>query len=250
VGTTEQSTRGKWIRLFGLAALGVILIIGALSSFPVIEYRGNRIRMFAPDRLLGRMPATIRGITRPQENVRGWVLGDERILETEHGQIVLKNRPYISAISNTVAVIDVDNFRQGRASHNLVVGGMEIPPYVSIIFSDSRVAFRPWISSILLDGQEMIVSNISINISNIFIDPPRFTADIRMGFWGPEYITLADNVQLRSRDGRFLNMYKNDERWVITGRTFVRLPGEIGFTEYRSVTFEPNWGAFIEGEPR
>ena len=27
--TTEQSTRGKWIRLFGLAALGVILIIGA-----------------------------------------------------------------------------------------------------------------------------------------------------------------------------------------------------------------------------
>jgi len=251
MGTTEQSTRGKWIRLFGLAALGVILIIGALSSFPVIEYRGNRIRMFAPDRLLGKMPSTIRGITRPQENVRGWVLG-EHVLETEYGQIVLKNRPHISAIRNTVGVINVDNFRQGRASHNLVVEGIEIPPYVSIIFRDFRVAFRPRISTLLLhDRHEINISGVPLNITEIDINSPRYIADMIITFFGGEYISLTDSTQIRGRYLRGLYMYADDGLWRIrSGQISIRLPGEARFTEYRSVTFERDWGAFVEGVPR
>jgi len=247
VGTTEQNTRGKWIRLFGLAALGVIFIIGALSSFPVIQYRGNRIRMFAPERLLGRMPR-IQEIIRPEDLIVGWVLG-EHVLRTEHGEITLRNRTHIEAASNTVAGISVENFRQGRASHNLVVVGIELPQNISIGFDTRRRNLA--VSLILLHDQEISVSNVPLTVRNFDLDPPRSTADIQMGFMSPEYITLVDTTQLRTRRiFRSLHIFKDEERWMITGQTFVRRPGETVFTEYRSVTFEPNWGAFIEGEPR
>ena len=247
MGTTEQCTRGKWIRLFGLVALGVILIIGVLSSFPVIEYRGNRIRMFAPERLLGRMPSTIRGITRPQEVFHGWVLG-EHVLGTEHGEITLKNRARIESVSNTVSSIPVENFELGRASHNIVVEGMKMPENIFIGFDSSRRWHNTQISIIVLNRQEIIVSNEPLIVGMIHINSPEHIADIRMDFLSPEYITLADTTQLRTRQIlRGLHMYKDDEQWRITGQTFVRFPGETVFTEYRSVTFEPNWGTFIEG---
>ena len=120
MGNEGRKKLGKGVYVGGLVVLGVIFIIAVFTSLPVIEYRGEPIRMFAPERLLGRMPR-IREITRPWEPFEGWVLGGH-VLETEYGEIRLGHFSYVSVGRGaSLFRIDSENLRRGRASHNLVV---------------------------------------------------------------------------------------------------------------------------------
>ena len=251
MGNEGRKTLGKGIYVGGMVALGVIFIIAVFTSLPVIEYRGNTIRMFAPERLLGRMPR-IREITRPREPFAGLVLGG-RVLETEHGEIRLGHFSYVRVCRGArLLEIGVENFRRGRASHNLVVEGITMP-------SDISISFAAWVNQqvdfLRLNHQEVSVSNVPLVIGNIHINSDGFTADIMVFAITPDDdITLADGTLIRFNPSsglvlHALSIYKEYGQWKLIGWMGVIMPGGSTPVVYSSVTFEPNWGAFIEGVP-
>jgi len=222
--------------------VGVALLLSALAVFPVLNFHGTRIPLFALDR-----------ITR-FDLFRGKVLGD-RVLKTEYGEIRLQHLSEVYSMNNTLWNIDFIEFEEGRASHNLVVHGIEIPPNVSITFDDfDRV------SIILMHGltynvtQEITVSGKRLHVSQFFLNHSEDLPDIGITIDGtPEYITLADDAVLDLSElwGAGLSIFKNDERWILGtnfGYVLLKLPGKAEFARYREITFKPDWGEFIEGE--
>jgi hypothetical protein len=247
---TEEKRKSMRFWFFMSAPLVVGILVFLFTVFPATNFNDTSIRMYAP----GRLSFDGRGF-------RGRVLGNH-VLETEFGEIVLHRfaRIYSTRYRN-VGIIEEVNFTRGRASHNLVVEGMVIPQHVEITFrSFTQQLARLEIAPELLGRyfQELILSSVPLNVGRITFEPPRSAADIMIHFIASEYVTLADTTQIyfdRLQNGlpmlRVLYMYKEDERWVITaagaGMTSVRRLVETEFTKYRSITFRPDWGEFIEG---
>jgi len=225
-----------------------IMALRLLSTFPVIEFNGRLIPMFAPLRPVDRMMLLD---VRPWGYFEGRVLGSH-VLETEHGEIRLGNFARIAAQDGTVFSIYASNFsgQQPRASHNLVVNGMVMPQSIHIAINHNQQ-----ISTLALDSQELIVSDVPLGVGNIELNSPRRTAGIVLNVGsGPEYIFLADSTQIHIDPSRWswggLFIYNDDDLWVLRNMHSavpVRFPGETEFTEYRSITFRPDWGEFIEG---
>ena len=229
----------------------VIMVLQVISMFPSIEFDGQRVRMFAPMRPRDIYPLDI----RPWGHFEGRVLGTY-VLRTEHGEITLRSLSRITAQWNTMSGINVANFREGRAEHNLVIGGVIMPPYITIGFTFRERDLQASIVLLRLFDQEIIVSDIPLGVNEVFVNHHRQTADIVMGVnSGPEYITLADITEIHiDPSRRFLGglyIYKDDALWVLRNAHFsvpVKRPGDTEFTRFRSITFRPNWGEFIEGE--
>ena len=236
---TEEMKK-KLAQNWSTIVCGVILVVFIILSFPIIRFDGNWIALFAPTR-----PVSI-------EHFDGWVLGNH-VLETEHGEIRLGHRSQVFVVNHRLAGIDIENFQNGRSSHNLVVHGIEIPPSVDISFHSGRV------SIIMMHGlrfghQEVTISGERLYVSRFLLHHSRDLPDIAITVEGtPEYITLADYtvLDLSQLSGGGLSIFKNDERWRLRtnfGHVLIKLPREAAFTRYRSITFRPDWGEFIEGE--
>ena len=228
--------------------LFAILIAGAYFS-PVLEFNGSRIRTFS----YGELLAFITGrpdMKLPKGVFDAIVLGDN-LLETEYGEIRLGNFARIRVNDNGVSGVYEINFKQGKASHNLVIGGIEVPQNVSIFMSNSGHSMR-----LELNDQDTVVSGITLVVTELYTNVPVYDADISIVFLSSEYVTLEDGTQihfvLSPFTGRWfwreLAIYVDDKRWEIEDQIAVKLPGETEFTMYRSITFEPDWGAFISGE--
>ena len=225
---------------FSKKKIATLVLVGAvvfhiIIVFPVLRFNNTTIPLFAYERLVSDL-------------FPGRVLGD-RVLQTEHGEIMLRHLTTVSAGGDMLRRIHEVEFRSGRASHNLVVAGIEIPQNIYISFNSNRQ-----IASMDLLGQEIMLSGIPVNVERLHLQR-RIAADIEMGITLPEYITLEDSTQvyfplaaLGHRFGRGLFIYRDDELWRITGRAAVKRPGETEFTEYRSITIRSNWGEFIDGE--
>ena len=218
-------------RVTAFVILAVILGIYLILSFPQIRHDSQTaFVLFAPDRLVA-------------DPFRGRVLGTH-VLQTEHGEMILKNSARIIAGGGRIIQMGLENFETGLVSHNLVVGGVEIPQNVSIWFAPSRQ-----IGTLNLRWQEVVLSGVSFEVGLIHINSPRYSGDINMDFFQAGYITLSDGTQVGGQQGRGLDMYTDEQQWRISGgRTFVKRQGEDEFIEYRSITFGANWGEFIEGE--
>jgi len=235
----ENDDRKKQLK-WTLIACGIILAIFIILSFPIVNFYGKWILLFAPTR-----PVSI-------EQYSGWVLGSHT-LETEHGEIRLGHGSYVWAESMIIGLIKDENFISGRASHNLVVHGIKMPPNATIGFWDSPTR----ISILALKDQEIIISGIPVNVFNFDLEPKRSDGDIVIDGGGGHIpgtiITLADSAQILSgeQSSRSLHIYIADERWRMQDvfcSILVKLSGEEEFTRYRSITFRPDWGEFIEGE--
>jgi len=230
----KELKKVNWVAI----ACGFILVLQAAASFPSIRVEGRTIRLFA-------FEGMFRG-----DLYHARVLGNH-VLETEHGQIRLGQGSSISVSQNTFVGIDVENFVDGRASHNLIVCGIEMPKNIRVSFS-----FNPIELSLLrLDGQEVTFSGISMVVRDFDLTPSRSTADVSMEFSASGQLTLTGGTEIyfspRREGGRMLRLleiYRNDKLWRIVGRTAVRVLGETEFTEFRSITFRPDWGEFITGE--
>ena len=234
MGNKEQK-KINWVAI----ACGFILVLQAAASFPSIRIEGRTIRLFA-------FEGMFRG-----DGYHGRVLGNH-VLESEYGQIRLGHGTSLLVRGNFVRIY-VENFIEGRASHNLVVEGIEMPPNItfSFFFNPIRLSF------LQLDGQEIVVSGVPLVVGGFDLTHLRNTVDIVMEISSaPEYIiTLADSTQIYINEQSWgwggLRMYKDTGIWVLTevfSGTPVRLPGETEFARYRSITFRPDWGEFIEGE--
>jgi len=236
----KTANRKKYLVMLSVT-LGTALLICTVMVFPVTRFNGERIKLFAPEKLA----------SWSDYGYTGKVLGDH-ILKTEHGEITLKNSAMVMAIRGNIVRISVDNFTAGLASHTLVVEGIEIPPNITIGFRSNPNR----ISILRLDYQEVTVSSIPIKLERIQLRYPESGADIAMlgTSFSQIHIVLADSTELNmERFFGFLNMYQDSGQWELEfpGRKssfLVKLPGETESTRYRSVTFGENWGAFIEGE--
>jgi len=225
----------NWVAI----ACGFILVLQAIASFPTVGFYGRTIRLFA-------FEGMFRG-----DFYHARVLGNY-VLETEHGHIRLGHGSVVLGASNSIIDIDVENFVNGRSSHNLVVDGIDMPQNISVAFRTSPNR----ISILLLYDQEIVVSGVPLVAYEFNLTHPRDTADIVVEFAPPEYVILADTTPIHFVPSRYtgrpfsrvLHIYNNDELWRIVGRTAVRVLGETEFTEFRSITFRPDWGEFITGE--
>jgi len=238
----DKSMMKKLVKTIGIT-VGIPLLLSALMVFPVLNFHGTRIPLFAAARIV------------TYNRFTGRVLGD-RVLETEYGEIRLQHLSQVLGENNTLVRVDFREFEEGRASHNLVVHGIEIPPNVSIAFDDfDRVSIIVMHGS-TIDRQEIIVSGIPVMATRISLGSKEGW-DIFIGGGGGHItgaiITLADSTQILSgeRSYRRLWIYQADERWRMLDTSYsilVKLPGEEEFTRYRAITFRPDWGEFIEGE--
>ena len=217
--------------------VAITFIIGVITAFPIIRFNGKAILLFAPDRL-----------TQQADFFHANILGSH-VLETKHGEIRLARFSEVMIV-NGLARIDTREFKAGRASHNLVIEGIEIPPNVSIAFNNSDE-----VSILVLDGQEINVSDIPLAVERMVKNPSRHPDSIAIGvIRAPEYIhiPLSDSTHLTV--GQFrgsLIIFTDGESWELERRStgfLVKRPGETEYTRYRSITFGANWGEFIEGE--
>jgi len=247
----KEKTSGSDIRAgVGFMITFVIVLFGifrVIAAFPPVRFNDSRIRVFSLARLAegGRL-----------QHFSGRVLG-RYVLETEHGEIVLENFSFIRVsrgIGGTIGGIGVENFENGRASHNLVVHGIVMPREISIGFN----AMAQQIQTLALN-QEIIVSGIPIEVGNFMVNHPRYTADISMDILmrlrsDPGYVTLTDSMQIRLDGGGWggFYMYKDTGIWEITSQRhgiLVKPPSETEFIRYRSIRFGQDWGEFIGGVP-
>ncbi|MCL2382543.1 MAG: hypothetical protein FWC64_13305 [Treponema sp.] len=244
MGDTEKIRIRKIQRRTTGAIVGAALLLSALTVFPVLNFQGTRIPLFALERITSF------------DRFYGRILGDQ-VLETEHGEIRLRHLSEVFGVNLNLADIDFREFEAGRASHNLVVHGIEIPPNVTVSFNRfDRISLIQMHGS-RLSRQEIIVSGIPVRASRITLNP-RGGGDMLIGGGGGHrtgvgIITLADSTQILSGDGslRTLLIFKAEERWEMQDRVYsilVKLPGEAEFSRYRTITFRPDWGEFIEGE--
>jgi len=252
-GTEAKPIAKKSPRKLIVNIITVIMVLQFISMFPTVGFNGKRIWLFAPLRMTNRfMPLDI----RPQGRFEGRVLGNY-ILETEFGDIHLRGFSKISAYDNRVSTIESDNFKARRASHNLVVDGIVIPKNITVAF-DTR-GDKQQITSLNILDQEIIFSGIPLNARIFFVNHGEYTTELFDGAdrrleigYTPDYITLADSTQLSLvRFAGRLFMYNVDGIWKMSTESsnlMVKLPGETEFTRYKSITFKPNWGEFIEGE--
>ncbi|MCL2381805.1 MAG: hypothetical protein FWC64_09495 [Treponema sp.] len=236
----KEDIRAAVLMVLGIVGAGLALV--AIVVLPSFDFNGTEVRLFAPNRLV-----------RP-DIFRGRVLGDH-LLETEHGEIKLRHLSEVLAVRNGIGWVEIQEFREGRASHNLVVNGIEIPPDVDIAFNDLNRIFSIRMHGSLRATQEVIVSGIPLDINELSINPRRSVADIEMVVRNREgSVTLADSTVIELMDfPGALRFFKEDERWELEiarwRRTgfLVKLPGETEFAEYRSIRFRADWGEFIEG---
>ena len=233
----------KWrIKKIYIAVIAYCVIRLALVV-QVVSFDGNAIPVMVFSQLEGIFPKEM----MPSRFGNGTVLGNH-VLETEYGEITLKNYAKIWKWYDS-SVVDIKNFRWGLASHNLVVEGIEIPPDVSVTLGASG-----YIGLGL--NEDIMVYGIIFSAGGIYIGDSDYSADVVMTLSKHENIVLEDGTQIQfiqtpASGGSYtrrLYIYLADKRWEIEGRNAVKLPGETEFTMYRSITFEPDWGAFISGE--
>ena len=229
---------------FSRKKIATLVLVGAvvfhiIMVFPVLRFNNTTIPLFAYERLVSDL-------------FPGRVLGD-RVLQTEHGEITLRHLTTVSAGGDMLRRIDEAEFRNGRASHNLVVEGIEIPQNIHISFNLDRGIAS--ISTINFIGQKIMLSGIPVNVDRFHLNH-RSGADIVMTVGGvPEYIVLEDSTKIHVAPARWgwggLRIYNETRIWVLSEAFYgflVKRPYETEFTRYRAITFRPDWGEFIEGE--
>jgi len=180
----------NWRYLPILIGMLVVAVPRVISAFPIVWFGDSKILVFAIDRMV-RV-----SIFQRMDAFEARVLGNH-VRETEYGEIRLGHGSLIEVSYTTLlGVIRDDNFRNGRASHNLVVEGIVMPESIWIAFRGSKIAL------LALDGQEIIVSGVLFSVGNIELAPSLFYEGMVIGLQStPEYVLLADSVQINFIQG-------------------------------------------------
>ena len=232
-----------------IAIVVVVLGIIALAvTFPTAHFGDNRVRTFAASRLFNWVV-----MQESLDNYTGRVLGTH-VLETNLGEITLKSSSHVSVWLNEINSINVENFKNGFASHNLELWGNALPEDISIGFSWNRIDSLRFFDyhDITLSGISFTVEHIEMPVSSgRLIRRGASRSDIYMPLRNfPQAITLADSTEIHI-DGYTVFFYKGNERWMLadsSNSTFhITRPGETESARYATVHFEPDWGGFIEG---
>jgi hypothetical protein len=237
-------------------AVAVFVAIRVIAAFPVVTHGETKMLLFSAERLVSIDPLS--ELMGSVDGFDGRVLGNY-VLETEYGKITLDkfiligcnaNRAFMMPDASTVGRIGVKNFREGKASHSLVVEGIEIPPNINVGFNRDQTLS----TIVVFSPNETTISGVPFWIGDIYINDPDVADIVIGGNARPPHIALADTTEIDTTQfSGELNIYKDKEQWVLASARddvflIVKLPGETEFTRYKSLTFGKEWGAFIEGE--
>ena len=228
-----------------------IVVIYILLHFTTVRYGDTKIPVFAfypiEEILSGGF-------------IRGSVIGSH-VLETEYGNIQLRNNCRISIQRHSVNVIEDVYFKMKKATHALEVEGIKLPNIVSIVFDYNNEK----IDLFSFDDQEVHISGVTLLVDSIIpvnstnILSKSFTG-YNVGFTGshlPEKIILSDSTEIsfvKQKDIWSLSINNKQDEWSFKifdeGKDYFHIlfPGEKEYRKYKSITFGKNWGQFIEGE--
>jgi len=253
----EARSGEREAKIWDARILGAIILLLAITVFPITRLYDNIIVMFAPLRIMFFW-----------HGFDGRVLGNH-VLKTEYGEIRIGHLASVT-ISDDSFYIQSKNFRNGKASHRLVLSGAELPEHLDVQFSrsQSKIIFFD------LNHQDIHIYGIPVRAQRIHMPLPDHNYSGNILSYSEvrflqENITLSDSTEV-NLIAATLSIYKDEQRWVLRAprqwfdaselrvqerptwyepSIFVRQHGETEVAEYRSITFKPNWGEFIEGVP-
>jgi len=234
----EAKLSKRKAKIWDASILGVVILLLAIIIFPITRIYDNTIVIFAPLRAVF------------WNGIDGMVLGNH-ILETEYGEIRIGHLASVN-ISKGVLHIKSRNFKNGQASHSLVLSGVELPEYIDVEYSRSQSK----ITSFDLNHQDMHIYGVPVRAKSISIRLPDDILPSVLSYsdviFLQEHIMLADSTELNVTNAN-LSLYKDEQRWVLekphNASLFAKRAGETEFTEYRLIRFKENWGEFIKGVP-
>jgi hypothetical protein len=251
--TDEQKIETKKVILV-MAVLGILCIVSLIVMFPTVKFNDTQIRLFSFERLQNNI-IDLRSkklLERSfEQDFYGRVYGNH-VLETNLGEITLKNSANVLAGNGELYGINVRNFETRLAEHNLVFEGTVLPKNISVGFNWDRVNsidFEESDTEIILSGIPLIVDRIILNIRTTAYEHSMAQySDMYISVrQAPEIITLMDSTELHITAP--LSIYRNDERWLLAHGTFlVKLPDESESIRYDSIMFGKDWGEFMGGE--
>ncbi|GHT70769.1 hypothetical protein FACS1894110_22810 [Spirochaetia bacterium] len=233
-----------------VVVLGIVLLYIGLR-FPFVYYDGEAIwtvcfeplnEIFAGD-------------------IKGYILG-RYTLETQYGDITIKPFCSFQAHDHRIDYISATDFYEGRAEHNLVFLENKIDEFASISFYYRNIERITVEQEFNLDKYSFGIEKIWVqcNISRANYGTITFTVS-----QFPERIILSDGSEVEivkdtvgTREVGIVtdNWYfdlRPDGLWTMRGirdsnYAIVKLPGETEGQRYTSITFEENWGNFVDGE--
>jgi hypothetical protein len=245
--------------------VSIVIIVFFLMHFNTIWYRGQRILVFHLDFIKNLRTG----------NQYGVILGTYT-LESEFGSITVK--PFSRFRSASYRLSTIESTSLGKIDYDLVILGNKITPYSWVGFSVADIHHKLDIYSIMIDGNLPVspylfkVRDISIKREDVIAERDALghinslrdieTHEIWLKIYDyPEIIELADGTEIRfpvkGGGGSYWFIVQKTDTWIIRGRGYVdegdnisvKLPGEKEFRAYETVSFEKDWGRFIEGTP-
>ena len=228
----EAKAKKRETKFWIAGVSGIIILLLTIAVFPIKRFYGNTIFLFAPERIVNIY------------DFGGRVLG-KSVLKTGYGEVRIGHLSPVTIHKYSYSsglVIKSELFSNGQASHNLVLLGAELPKHISVEFKDNRITFfDPRYQDMSIYGVPARINHIDVTPSFLLYNFVEFLQ---------EHITLADSTELNVTNAD-LSVYKDKQQWVLKDQRgsslFVKRAGETEFTEYKSITFKPNWGEFIEG---
>jgi hypothetical protein len=239
-----------------------------LMHFNIIWYRDQGILIFHLD--------FIRNLRSGNQN--GIILGTYT-LESEFGSI--RVRPFSWFRSSSYKLRTIKSSSLGKVDYDLVILGNKLTPkWISFSLADYVDGVRDIDSFAIKQGltvgpYQFNVQYISIKRKDTIAERDSLghinsvrdidTHEIWLNIYDPpDIIELADSTKIRFPFKDDINM----DYWLIVHKTntwifkntitvseseadyiSVKLPGEEEFRAYRTVSFEKDWGRFIEGTP-
>lgn len=233
-----------------LGILAAILFLG-LVRFTVITYhyqgRTTRILMFS--RHWGPEVLTQ---SRGRVESYGWTIG-RHVLETNYGEIVLRNLAPLVSGWHTLVSIPWDTFYRGLATHNLEVGGLCLPKNIELGFFNGTLYSASWEVHEAIIGDETFWFNRGVHRFNNEPGSIRFSGSPQK-----KSLILSDSTEISFLQQEWVGwrlIARTDYTWSIEalqrGRKyffFVKHPGESEFRRYESITFQRDFGDFLLGE--
>jgi hypothetical protein len=226
------------IRISTAIAIAV-LIIFIVARFEIITYRGQKILMFETT-----------GIPFGWDSQSGVILGKYQ-LETEYGTLTIKYPCHVFAIDRKLDHIADREFKAKHALHDFEFMGNKLQDAISVVFdrkaADQYIRLMGIEQNIKIAGRECYVYAISVNKTDALL---RLNITDQTGD-----IILSDGSYIVLDQFSYFFTMKNN-LWSIELESILRPnkaikvmhPTQNEYKKYKSITFEENWGAFIEGE--
>ncbi|MDR0442848.1 MAG: hypothetical protein LBH44_05530 [Treponema sp.] len=205
----EKKLKPGFFKRTAIRAIIAFSIYFGLHFF-IADFNGTKMLAFSPDQ--------IRAIHISKNEIVARVIGNHR-LETEYGELFIKNFCTIYVTDYLLTTIPSYEFEHGKAEHDFTIDLLtEIPKIVNVWFNDERrisLAFR---------------HSFEINLKDI---------------------TLSDSTHIVSEHNLLFGT--DTGRWSLTtyypNCFFVKLPDENEYQKYEAVLFERDWGKFVFGRP-